>query len=324
MDSGTTAPGKRRDLMRSPFRFAWRVLRAAVRGWQQHRVPRLGAALAFYTVLSLVPLVVIAVGVASLVFARQQIQGQLVAQVQMVVAPSGADLARTLFHNAYSAYRPSAGVIASALGVGALLFGASAVLAQLKSALNTIWGAGGKRTGGIAKVVLDRLLSFALVFAVGFLLLASLLFNAAVTAFNHYVSHTVGVPAELLSAIDGGATLVLAALLIGVLYRYLPDTSVRWRDVWPGSVTAAVLFTAGKWVLGRYLGHSAIASAYGAAGSLIIVLLWLYYSAQIFFLGAELARATADERRGRGHTPLARRGDASAGRERARRHPQAR
>ncbi|MEJ2289927.1 MAG: YihY/virulence factor BrkB family protein [Deinococcales bacterium] len=283
--------------MHSPHRFAWRVLRATARGWQQHRVPRLGAALAFYTVLSMAPLVVVAVGVASLVFARQQIQSELIAQLQTLVGPSGADLARTLFHNAYSAYRPSSGVITSAVGVGALLFGASAVLAQLKSALNTIWGAGHKRGGGIAKVVLDRLLSFALVFALGFLLLASLLFNTAVTAFNRYFSHTVGVPAELLSAVNGGATFVVTALLIGVLYRYLPDKAVRWRDVWPGSVGAALLFTAGKWLLGRYLGHNAISSAYGAAGSLIVVLLWIYYSAQIFFLGAELARATADERR---------------------------
>lgn len=283
--------------MRPSYRQAWRVLRATARGWQRHRVPRLGAALAFYTVLSLAPLVVVAVGVASLLFARQQIQSELVTQLQRLVGPSGADLARTLFHNAYSAYRPRSGVIASAVGVGALLFGASAVLAQLKSALNTIWGSAGKRSGGIAKAVLDRLLSFVLVFGLGLLLLASLLFNAAVTAFNHYFSHAVGVPAELLSAIDGGATFVLTALLIGVLYRYLPDAAVRWRDVWPGSAAAALLFTAGKWLLGRYLGHSAIASAYGAAGSLIIVLLWIYYSAQIFFLGAELARATAEERR---------------------------
>jgi len=280
--------------MRRVARILWRVARTAVDGWRRHRVPRLGAALAFYTVLSLAPLVVVAVGVASLVFARQQIQGELIAQLRSLVGPSGAKLAQTLFDNAYGAYRPSSGMLASAVGLGALLFGASAVVAQLKSALNTIWGAAGG--GGLRKAFLNRILSFALVLGLGFLLLASLLFNAAVTAFNRYFSHAFGVPAGLLSAVNGAASFVLTALLIGVLYRYLPDIAVRWRDVSYGALLSALLFTVGKWLLGRYLGHSAIASAYGAAGSLIIVLLWIYYSAQIFFLGAEVARATAQER----------------------------
>lgn len=281
--------------MRRVARILWRVARTAVDGWGRHRVPRLGAALAFYTVLSLAPLVVVAVGVASLVFARQQIQGELIAQLRSLVGPSGAELAQTLFDNAYGAYRPSSGMIASAVGLGALLLGASAVVAQLKSALNTIWGAAGAG-GGLRNALLNRILSFALVLGLGFLLLASLLFNAAVTAFNRYFSHTLGVPAELLSAVNGTASFALTALLVGVLYRYLPDTEVRWRDVAYGALLSALLFTAGKWLLGRYLGHSAIASAYGAAGSLIIVLLWIYYSAQIFFVGAEVARAAAMER----------------------------
>ncbi len=270
--------------------------RERARAERAHGIPRLSAALAFYTVLSLAPLVVVAVGVASLVFARQQIQSEIVAQLQTLVGPSGGQVARTLFDNAYRAYRPSSGLVASAIGLGALLFGASAVLAQLKSALNTIWGGSDAGREGVLGAVLDRLLSFALVFALGFLLLASLLFNTLVTAFNRTVSRAAGVPAELLSAVNGVAALILTAVLMAVLYRYLPDTLVRWRDVVPGAGIAAVLFAAGKWLLGRYLGHSAIASAYGAAGALIIVLLWIYYSAQIFFLGAELTRAIAQER----------------------------
>jgi membrane protein len=273
-------------------RTLWRIVRTTVEGWGRHRVPRLGAALAFYTVLSLAPLVVVAVGVASLVFARQQIQAELTAQLASLVGPPGAKLAQTLFDNAYAAYRPSSGVIASAVGLAALLFGASAVVAQLKSALNTIWGAAGN-VGGLRRALFNRILSFALVLGLGFLLLASLLFNAAVTAFNRTITHTLGVNAELLSAANGALSFALTALLIGVLYRYLPDTKVRWRDVGYGALLCALLFTLGKWLLGRYLGHSAVASAYGAAGSLIIVLLWIYYSAQIFFLGAEVARATA-------------------------------
>ncbi len=281
--------------MRRLARTVGRVARRTVDGWRRHRVPRLGAALAFYTVLSLAPLVVVVVGVASLVFARQQIQTELVAQLGSLAGPSGAKLAQTLLDNAYHAYRPSSGVIASAVGLGALLFGASAVVAQLESALDTIWDAT-RDGGGIRRLLLHRALSFALVLGLGFLLLASLLFNAALAAFHHAVHQALGAPAGLLDAVNGAAGLALTALLIATMYRYLPDEPVRWRDAAYGAVLSALLFTAGKWLLGRYLGHSALASAYGAAGSLVIVLVWIYYSAQILFLGAEVARATAEER----------------------------
>jgi len=270
-----------------------RLASETLHAWQRHRVPRLGAAVAFYMVLSIAPLVVVAVGVASLVFAKQQIQTDLIDQIKSVMGPAGAQVTRNIFQNAYSAYRPRSGIFATLVGVGFLLFGASAVLQALKDAMNTIWEGPPEEQRGPLRPVVIRLIAFVVVLALGLLLLASIVFATLKANVNQYVAHVLGAPAGLLTVVNGVVSFALIASTIALLYRYLPDKWVQWRDAWLGAVAAAVLFAAGKWVLGRYLAHSAVASAYGAAGSFIIVLLWIYWSAQIFFLGAELARAWA-------------------------------
>jgi len=270
-----------------------RLAAETIRGFQRHRVPRLGAAVAFYTVLSIAPLVVVAVGVASMVFARQQVQTDLIDQIRSVVGPAGAKVAHNVFRNAYRAYQPRSGILATIVGVGFLLFGASAVLQALKDAMNTIWEGPPEEQTGFLRPVLIRLVAFVVVLGLGLLLLASLLFATVKANFNQFFAQSIGAPTAVLTVVNGFVSFAFIAVMIALLYRYLPDKWVEWSDAWLGAVAAAVLFEAGKWVLGRYLAHSAVASAYGAAGSFIIVLLWIYWSAQIFFLGAELARSWA-------------------------------
>lgn len=263
--------------------------------WFRHRVPRLGASLAFYTVLSLAPLLVVIVAIADLAFSREAATGQLVWQIRELVGYDAAVVIQGLLNQTHS---PAAGGLATMVGLVTLFFGASAVVAELRDALNTVWDVPDK-TGEMGwRSVLDtlreRTLAFAIVLAFGFLLLVSLALNAAIAAAAAYFNPSLPLPPWVLQVINTLLTLIVITVLFAMMFKYLPDIHVAWSDVVIGAIGTAVLFTLGKTLIGIYLGNAGVGSAYGAAGSLVIILVWVYYSAQIFFLGAEFTHAYAN------------------------------
>lgn len=270
-----------------------RLLAAAAAAWLADNVPRLGAALAFYSVVSLAPLLIVAVGIASLWVSQDAVRAEVLLQVRQLMGPAGEEVVTVLFNHAFDAYQQHSGVAATLSGTFVLLFAASVVLNELKLMLDLIWGVPPSKRGLIFRTLLTRLFSLALLLAVGFLLLASLLLSAALGAFSRFLSAYLAVPLSLVAAFDAAFTLLLITLLFALLYKWLPNTKVRWRDVWFGALVAALLFTAGKWLIGFYLGNTAIGSAYGAASSFVIFLLWVHYTAQVFFFGAEVTKVSA-------------------------------
>lgn len=258
--------------------------------WGDDKAPRLAAALAYYTIFSLAPILIIVVAVAGLVFGAQQAQTQIVGELSGLIGPSGADLITSLLENAN---RPREGIIATIFGIVVIILGASGVFGELKDALNTIWNVTPKPNQGVLTMVRDRLLSFAIVLAIGFLLLVSLVLSAGLSAFGNwlqgYLSQWVMV-AQVLSTL---ISLLVVTVLFAILFKFLPDIQVAWRDVWGGAFITALLFTLGKFLIGFYIGNSNVASPYGAAGSVIVLLIWVFYSAQILFLGAEITQVYA-------------------------------
>lgn len=270
--------------------------------WQSRNAPRLGAALAFYTVLSLAPLLIVAVGVMGLFLSRAEVQQGLLEQVALALGPESDQIVgvlRGLFTNAFNAYQPSTGIVTSAIGSAALLFGASLVLVELRAAMNILWGveAASSRREGVLTFVKNRAISVLLVLVIGLVLVATLTLSAYLNAGGDYLrDHQL--PVALLRWLEVAVGFILLTLFLVLLYKYLPATRVRWRDVWLPSCFTALLFLLGRWLLGAYIAGSALSSAYGAAGSLVVFLLWVYYSAQIFFFGAALCRALRDTQRG--------------------------
>ncbi len=266
--------------------------------WQSRNAPRLGAALAFYTVLSLAPLLIVAVGVTSVFLSRAEVQQGILEQVALALGPESDQIIgvlRSLFQNAFRAYQTSTGIITSAVGLGVLLFGASLVLVELRAATNIIWGveAPSSRREGALTFLKNRAISVLLVLGSGILIVGSLTLSTYLGASRDYLQEH-RVPVVLLGWIEASSGFTLLILFLVLLYKYLPATRVRWRDTWFGAIFTAFLFTLGRWLLGTYLTESALGSAYGAAGSLVVFLLWVYYSAQLFFFGAALCRAVRD------------------------------
>lgn len=263
------------------------LVKSTLLAWNNDRIPRLGASLAFYTVLSLAPMLVVVLGIAGLVFGHRAAQGQLVWQIQDLVGYEAAHVIQSIIQDAR---QPASGVIAAIAGIITLMLGASAVVNELRDALNTIWHVQSPSRSGwrvITTEIRNRLLSFAIVLAVGFFLVVSLAANAWVSAAGAYFSALLPAPEWLLQFINSTASFLVVAFLFAVLYKTLPAVPLEWGDVAVGSLATSALFTLGKFLISMYLGRSTIASAYGAAGSLVIFLLWVYYSAQVFFLGAE-------------------------------------
>jgi membrane protein len=259
--------------------------------WIQDKCPQLGAALAYFTVFSLAPLVLVLLAVFGLIFGgSDQAQHKITEQLQYLIDPSGIKVIQDIAANAS---KPQAGIIATAIGVFLALFGASGVFGQLQDALNTIWGVKPKPGGGVMGFIRTRFLSFAMVGGVCFLLLVSLTVETVLRGFSAYLKNVM----------PGGDILALALFLLfdvavvislfAMIFRYLPDAKVAWRDVWIGATLTAILFALGKFVLGLYLGSGAAGSAYGAASSLITLLLWIYYAAQILLFGAEFTQVYA-------------------------------
>jgi len=277
---------------------AWTLLRQAFSDWREDGAPRLGAALAYYTLFSLAPLLLAAIAIAGLVFGEEAAQGRIVAELESLVGRAGAEAVQGLVENSR---RQEAGIAATIVALGTLLLGASGVFVELKTALNVIWEVE-TAPRGLGAAVRSRLAAFALVLAVGFLLLVSLVVSAALSAMGSTLARAVSGPAAVLQLLNTGVSLAVITVLFALLFKLLPDTEVAWRDVWLGAATTSCLFTVGKFLIGLYLARSGVSSTFGAAASVVILMIWVYYAAQIFSFGAELTQAYA-RRRGR---PVAR------------------
>jgi membrane protein len=259
-----------------------------------HKIQRLGASLAFYSALSLAPLLIVIVAIVGLAFSKEATTGYLVYQIGNLVGHDGAEVIKTLLNGAR---KPTSGAIATTLGLFTLFIGASTVVTELKDALNTIWEVPVKPArawASIMTMVKTRLVSFAMVLAVGFLLMVSLALNAALSAASSLYRGYLPTSPIALQAADMFVTVVVIGCLFAAMFKFLPDVYVDWADVLLGALITSVLFTIGKLLIGIYLGRASITSTYGAAGSLVVLLLWIYYSAQIFYLGAEFTHAYAE------------------------------
>ena len=269
----------------------WHVTRRAAQDWWEDNCLRLSASLAYYTALSLAPLVLLIVGLVGLVLDRQQVARQLAAQLESLMGPAGQELVSSIL----STSTPQGGMWASVVGLFTLLIGATAVFGELQTTMNLIWEVRPAPTGGawsgIWAWLKERVFSLAIVFALAFLLLVSLAISAALASA---AALFWGPEQTLLSRLlEIAVSLVVLTLGFSLLYKYVPDAEVRWRDVWLGGVVTAVLFTVGKTAIGYYLGYASVGSAYGAAGSMVVLLVWVYYSALIVFFGAEFTQAWA-------------------------------
>jgi len=271
----------------------WQVLKTAAQEWMKDKVPQLGAALAFYSVLSLAPLLVIAIAVAGMVFGEEAASGQLDAQIQELVGKEGGEAVKEMLANAQ---KPAAGSIAGIVGLVTLLVAASGVFGQLQDSMNTIWEVEPKPGRGIWGFLKDRFLSLSMVFGIGFLLLVSLILSSVLSALGSYFGGLLPIPAALLQGVELVVSFTVVTLLFAMIYNFLPDVEIAWGDVWVGSVITALLFAVGKFAIGLYLGRSSFGSAYGAAGSLVVLLVWIYYSSQILFFGAEFTKAYANQK----------------------------
>jgi len=251
----------------------------------------MGAALAYYTVFSITPLLIIVIAIAALAFGHSTAQHEILSQARALLGDQGASILETMLANAR---KPGEGIFASALSVIALVFGAIGVFNELESDLNRIWKVPQARLPGIWGLLRGRLLSFGMIIAIGFLLLVSLVISAALAAWGTYWSGLFAAIELILQAANFVVSFAVITALFAIIYKFLPQTHIQWRDVWIGAAVTALLFTIGKLLIGLYLGKSTVASTYGAAGSLVILLLWVYYSAQVFLLGAEFTKAYAD------------------------------
>ncbi len=271
---------------------SWQLLTKTVSAWLDDKVPRLGASLAFYSILSIGPLLLLALAAASFMFGHEAAQGKIVSQIQNVIGTDGARAIQDMIQD--SAEKKEAGVWATIFGTITLLVGASGVFGQLQDALNTIWKVEPKAGRGLLGFIKDRFLSFSMVLGTGFLLLTSLVLNTVLSVLTDYTTGLFAGFAVMMQIINFVISFGVIALLFTLIFKYLPDAKIAWRDVWIGGVMTAFLFTVGKFAIGLYLGHSSISSSYGAAGSLVVILVWVYYSAQILFFGAEFTQVFAN------------------------------
>lgn len=266
------------------------LFRRSFDDWIRHNDTRMGAALAFYTISSISPLVILILAIVSLVFNKNAAEADLLAKVQSMVGTEGRESVQTILAHGQRAF---SGIFSTIAGVIVLLLGASGVFQELRSGLNNIWESEAQVTSGLRGLVKERVLSFGLVLSLGFVLLVSLIVSAALAAIATYFSNLLPVPAVLLQVFNFLVSFVGIALLMACILKYVPAARVDWRDVRVGATVTALLFTLGKWLLGLYLGMSSPGSPYGAAGSLVVLVVWVYYSAQIFYLGAEFTHVHA-------------------------------
>ena len=278
----------------SKLRDGWIILKNTVLEWWKDNTFRLAAALAFYTIFSLAPVLLIAVGIASLFLARETAVNQIVHEVQQLVGDQGANAVRQVLHASGGIGK---GVWAITVGLVTLFIGASVVFAELQASLNQIWDVKVEaRRGIVLDYLFNRVRSFSIALGVGFVLLVSLVLSAAVSGLQDYLTQWMPTVPWLWRALNIGVSFLLIGLLFALIYKYLPDAVIEWRDVWIGAAVTALLFTVGKYAIGLYLGRTATASTFGAAGSFAVLLIWIYYSALISFFGAEFTQVYARQR----------------------------
>ncbi len=270
----------------------WRVIKEAFEAWNRDNASRLAAALAYYTVFSIAPLLILVIAIAGLFFDSASVRDQLMDQIRSLVGSNGAAFFQTVLDNAN---RPGgqSGWQASVISICLLILGATGVLTQLQDALNTVWNVKVKPEMGFWGVVYKRVLSFGMILGIGFILLVSLVLSAIAAGFSSYLASiapgldSVG---QLLSFL---VSFIVTTFVFALIFKFVPDVRISWGDVWFGGIVTALLFSLGKVPIGLYLGNSGFTSTYGAAGSVVILLAWVFYSAQILFFGAELTQVYA-------------------------------
>jgi len=274
----------------APFRkYVWNLARDSIDGWLRHNVARTGAALAFYTVFSLAPVLILSIAIAGFFFGEKAARGEIMEQIRGLIGTPGAAAVQAILQNVN---HPGAGIIATLVSIVTLFIGANTALAELKAGLDQIWDVPSERRTGFWYFIRTRVLSAGLILALGFLLLVSLVVSAAMTALEHVwggeqvISFVVG-------WLNVAFSFALVVVLFGTIYKVLPSVRIAWRDVLIGALVTALLFTIGKFAIGAYLGNSGLAGTYGATGSVVLLLVWVYYSAQIFLFGAEFTRSYA-------------------------------
>ena len=281
--------------MRKLFSNLPRILNLSYQGWKEDKASRLSAALAYYTIFSLAPLLVIVIAITGLFWQQQAVQQQVMSQVQSLVGADGAKFVSDLLT---SASNPAKGIIATIIGIITLLFGALGVFNELHNSLNIIWEVEEEKPKGflqtIKKVIVDRFLSFTMILGIGFLLLVSLVISAGLSAVQTTIGNFFPFSELILQIINLVISIGAITVLFALIYKFLPDAEIAWRDIWLGAFVTAVLFSLGKLLIGVYLGNSAVSSSFGAAGSLVLLLVWIYYSAQILFFGAEFTQVYAN------------------------------
>jgi membrane protein len=268
-----------------------RLLRETARQWSEHKILQISAALAYYSIFSIAPLLVIVVAFVGWFYGPDAARDQLDDQLRASLGQSAAETVQSMVQ---SAYRPGQGGWAAAIGIATLLLGASGVFGQLKDALNTIWNAPPSRSSGAITFLRARLVSFGMVLAIGFLMLISLMLTTAAAAAWNVISAHLPLSKFFLTVAALAVSVGVTTTLFALIFKWLPDVPVRWRHVWTGAALTAVLFEIGKVLLGIYLGRESTASSYGAAGAVVLLLLWVYYNSVILFTGACFTRAYAD------------------------------
>ena len=268
-----------------------RIFGTALRAWWDDDAPRLGASLAYYTLFAIAPILIVATAVAGMAFGAEAVRGEIVDQLDQLIGREGASAVQSLLEGAS---QRRAGIVATALGGITFVVAATGAFLELQTALNTIWRVKVNPGANLKAFLVDRLRSFGLVIAIGFLLLVSLAMTAALAAVGAWLARASPSIPLVWTTVNLLVSLVVATALFALLYRFLPDVRLRWRDVTTGAFVTAVLFTLGQQLIGLYVGQSSVASSYGAAGSVMILLLWVYYSCQVLLLGAEFTRVYAE------------------------------
>ena len=263
----------------------WQMIKAAVKAWMDDYAPSMGAALSYYTLFSLAPLLIIVIAVAGMVFGQQAAQGEIVAQLRGIMGAQGALAVEGMLK---AAREPATSVVATIVGIAILLLGATAIFAELQSALDRIWRVPAPQAeSDIWHLLRTRLLSFGLVLGLGFMLTVSLVVSAALAALGKWWGGWFEGWDVFLEILNFAVSFGIFTLLFAMIYKIMPRANIPWRDVWTGAAVTALLFTIGKVLIGLYLGKSSLASGFGAAGSFVVLIAWVYYSAQIFLFGAE-------------------------------------
>lgn len=276
--------------MASTLKAIWNLLKSSVNSWIDDKAPRLGAALSFYTAFAIPPLVMIAIFIASLVFNPEAVRSQMFSQVGGLIGHK----ASYAIESAMAAqYQSNKGVFASGAAIITLIVTATGLFIELQDALNTIWKVEPKPGHGLKGFIRIRLMSFAMILGIAFLLLVSLIISAALAVLSRYINELLPALGVLSAIANGLVSFLVITVLFALIFKILPDVKIAWRDVWIGGAVTSILFTAGKFLLAWYLGRSKMVSAYGAAGSMVLILLWVYYSAQILFFGAEVTKVYA-------------------------------